>query len=132
MGEWVPLEVTEARLQWLVEKDLLPLKEVVGWRATVEDVLLFPQPNEVVSFIDFHERGFVIPISDFFHGFLYKYGIQLQHLPPNVVLQLARFIVVCEAFLGSSLTRIYFGRCSRSRPIRRMALMAACSSRWAG
>jgi hypothetical protein len=28
MGEWVPSEVTEARLLWLVKKGLLPLKEV--------------------------------------------------------------------------------------------------------
>jgi hypothetical protein len=42
----------------------------------------------------------MIPASDFFHGFLHEYGIQLQHLPPNVVLQLSGFVVVCEAFLG--------------------------------
>ena len=53
-----------------------------------------------MSFVDFHERGFVILASDFFHGFLCEYGVQLQHLPPNAVLQLAGFVVVHEAFLG--------------------------------
>jgi len=42
MGEWVPLEVMETRLQRLVEKILLPPKGVAGWRAAVGDVLLFP------------------------------------------------------------------------------------------
>jgi hypothetical protein len=42
MGEWVPSEVTEVRLLWLVEKGLLPSKEVARWRATARDVFLFP------------------------------------------------------------------------------------------
>jgi hypothetical protein len=53
-----------------------------------------------MSFVDFHEHGFVISASDFIRGFLREYGFQLQHLPPNVVFQLAGFMVVCEAFLG--------------------------------
>jgi hypothetical protein len=61
----------------LVEKALLPPKEVARWRATVGDVLPYPQPGEAVSFIDFHECGFAIPMLDFFHGFLRKYGIEL-------------------------------------------------------
>jgi hypothetical protein len=38
MGEWVPSEVMVARLQWLVEKGLLPPKEVARWRAVVGDI----------------------------------------------------------------------------------------------
>ena len=100
MVEWVPSEVTEAKLQRLVEKGLLLPKKVTRWRPAAGDVLSFPEPREVVSFTDFHERGFTISASDFFHGFLREYGVQLQHLPPNVVLQLVGFIVVYEAFLG--------------------------------
>lgn len=73
MGEWVPSEVMEVRLHWLVEKGLLPPKEVAGWMAAIGDVLPFQQPNEVVLFIDFHERGFMILMSDFFRGFLREY-----------------------------------------------------------
>jgi hypothetical protein len=54
----------------------------------------------VVSFTNFHEHEFMIPVLDLFHGFLREYGIKLQHLPPNAVLQLAGFVVVYEAFLG--------------------------------
>ena len=42
MGEWVPLEVMEVRLLWLVEKGLLPLMEVTEWRAAAGDVFSFP------------------------------------------------------------------------------------------
>lgn len=83
-----------------MEKGFLPPKEVAGWRVTASDVLLFPQPGEAVSFIDFHECGFVVLASDFFHGILREYGVQLQHLPPNTMLQLAGFVVICEAFQG--------------------------------
>jgi hypothetical protein len=69
-----------------------------------------PQPREVVSFTDFHKRGFVIPAFDFFRGFLREYGVQLQHLPPNAVSQLAGFVVVCEAFLGIEPNKDLFQR----------------------
>jgi hypothetical protein len=91
--------VIEVRLLWLVDRGLLP-KEAAGWRAATRNAFLFPQPDETVSFTDFHERGFVILALDFFHGFLHEYDVQLQHLPPNMVLQLSGIIVVCEAFLG--------------------------------
>jgi hypothetical protein len=77
MGEWVPSEVTEARLLQLVERGLLPPKEVTGSRAAARNAFLFPQPGETVSFTDFHERGFVILALDFFHGFLHEYDVQL-------------------------------------------------------
>jgi len=70
----------------LVEKGLLPSKEVARWRATIGDSLLFPQLGEAVSFIDFHEHGFMILALDFFRGFLHEYSVELQHLPPNMVL----------------------------------------------
>lgn len=53
----------------------------------------------MASFIDFHERGFGILASDFLRGFLHEYGVQLQDIPPNGLLQLAGFVVMCEAFL---------------------------------
>ena len=53
-----------------------------------------------MSFTDFHNPRFVVLAFDFLHGFLHKYGVQLQHLPPNVVSQLAGFVIMCESFLG--------------------------------
>ena len=50
---------------WLMEKGLLPPKEVAGWRATAGDAFLLPWLDEVVMFIDFHEHRFVILALDF-------------------------------------------------------------------
>ena len=69
--------VMEAKLQRLVEKGVLPPKEVAGWRAAAGDVLPFPLLNETVSFTDFHEHGFTILELDFLRGFHREYGVQL-------------------------------------------------------
>ena len=53
-----------------------------------------------MSFTNFHKRRFGIPASDFLRGFLCEHEVQLHHLPPNAVLQLASFVAMCEAFLG--------------------------------
>jgi hypothetical protein len=63
-----------------------------------------------VSFTDFHNRSFSIPTSDFLGSFLHEYGVQLQHLPPNVVSWLAGFIIVCEAFLWIAPNKDLFWR----------------------
>jgi hypothetical protein len=75
MGEWIPSSVTEAKLQHLMAKGLLPLKEVARWRAPVGEVVPYPQPGEAVSFFDFHKCGFIVLVSDFLHGFLHEYGV---------------------------------------------------------
>ena len=92
--------VSKVWLLQLVVDGLRPPKEVVGLRATASEVLPYPRPREMVSFTDLHERGFEIPASDFLWGFLQEHGVQMQNLPNNGVLQLAGFVVACEAFLG--------------------------------
>jgi len=39
-------------------------------------------------------------MSDFFRELLYYYGIRMNHLNPNSILQLSIFIHLCEDFLG--------------------------------
>ena len=87
MSEWVPSMVMEVRLLWLVEDGLLPPKQVTRWRTATGEVLPNPRPREMVSFTDFHERGFRILALDFLRGILQEHGIQMQHLPPNGVLE---------------------------------------------
>jgi hypothetical protein len=50
----------------------------------------------VVSFVAFHERGFSVPAGQFIYGVLFEYGLQLQHLNPNIIQQMAAFEVMCE------------------------------------
>jgi hypothetical protein len=53
-----------------------------------------------VSFVAFHERGFSIPAGRFIRRVLFAYGLQLQHLNPNSIQQVAAFETMCEGFLG--------------------------------
>jgi hypothetical protein len=41
-----------------------------------------------------------MPTSDFLHGLLHHYGIELQNLNPNLILQIAVFVALCEGYLG--------------------------------
>jgi hypothetical protein len=56
----------------------------------------------VVSFVAFHERGFSVPASQFIRGVLFEYGLQLQHLNPNNMQQMAVFEAMREGYLGIS------------------------------
>ena len=60
---------------WLVEDGLLPPKQVTRWRIAAGEVLPNPRPREMVSFTDFHGRGFRISTLDFLWGFLQEHGI---------------------------------------------------------
>jgi preprotein translocase subunit Sec61beta len=59
-----------------------------------------PPVGYVASFLHFHERGFETPASNFFRGLLHYYGIEMQNLNPNSVLQIAIFVALCEGYLS--------------------------------
>jgi hypothetical protein len=60
----------------------------------------------------FFQRGFGLPTCEFLRGLLHHYEIELVHLNPNSILQIAIFVHRCEAFLGVtpnfSLFKSYF------------------------
>jgi hypothetical protein len=63
--------------------------------------------------VAFHERGFSVPAGRFIYGVLFAYGLQLHHLNPNNIQQMAAFEAMCEGFLGISahwhLFQYFFG-----------------------
>jgi hypothetical protein len=59
-----------------------------------------PPFGYVVSFIRFHKRGFTVPASRFMRTLCYHYSVELHNFTPNVILQAATFVGVCEGFLG--------------------------------
>jgi hypothetical protein len=59
-----------------------------------------PQSGERVVFISHFERGFGLPVSDFFRDFLDTYDLQPHHLPANAVMILSAFATFCEGFAG--------------------------------
>jgi hypothetical protein len=48
----------------------------------------------------FHERGLGVPPSRFMRALLHYYKVELHHLAPNSISQVAIFTAVCEGYLG--------------------------------
>jgi hypothetical protein len=95
--------VSRDQLQRLVEAGQLPpLTAAVEWKVPGEESVPRPPRGCVVSFVAFHGRGFSVPTGRFIRGVLYKYGLQLQHLNPNNIQQMAAFEAMCEGYLGIS------------------------------
>jgi hypothetical protein len=63
-------------------------------------------------FTSFFQCGFGLLVCNLFRGLLDHYKIELVHLNPNSILQIAIFVDICEAFLRISpsfpLFRNYF------------------------
>ena len=89
----------ESVLKSFVAKGFLPPKEVVHWTVPGREEFPQPRPNEVVSFVTFHECGLGYPAHWFLCGLLNEWGLELQHLNLTGVLHIAGFVTVCEAFL---------------------------------
>jgi hypothetical protein len=51
-----------------------------------------------VVFIAHFERGFALPMSDFFRDFLDYFDLQPHHLPANAVMTLSAFAAFCEGY----------------------------------
>jgi hypothetical protein len=56
--------------------------------------------HESVVFIPFLIQGLGLPVPPFFHDLLNFYSLNLTHLDPNSMLQIAISVHLCEAFLG--------------------------------
>ena len=51
-------------------------------------------------FKSFYEKGFTLPAGAFFCGLLHFYELEVTHLKPNSIAQIAIFIHLCEGYLG--------------------------------
>jgi hypothetical protein len=94
--------MTEAKIQSFVDHGLLRQKAEVGWKAVVGEEFPTKDVKEQVVFASYFERGFNLPVGDFFHGLLYYYKLELVHLVPNSITVVSTFIHFCEAYLGIS------------------------------
>jgi hypothetical protein len=65
-----------------------------------------------VGLSSFSQHRFGLPTYEFLCGLLHHYEIELVHLNPNSILQIANFVHLCKAFLGVppnfSLLKSYF------------------------
>jgi hypothetical protein len=68
--------------------------------------------REFVLFVSYLSCGLALPISSFFLLLLEEFGLQLQHLTPHSILEVAIFVHLCEMFMGvgacTSLFRHFF------------------------
>ncbi|KAJ1265177.1 hypothetical protein BS78_08G059500 [Paspalum vaginatum] len=78
----------------------LPPKELGGWKSCKGEEAPTEDTHEAVVFASFFIRGLRLPIFSFVRGLLNFYSIDLTHLNPKSILQIAIFIHLCEAFLG--------------------------------
>jgi hypothetical protein len=99
---WVRSTMSEAKIQALVDHGLLRPKMEVEWRATAGEQFLSEDVKEQVVFASFFDRGFNLPVGDFFRGLLYYYQLELVHLVLSSITIVSTFIHFCEAYLGIS------------------------------
>jgi hypothetical protein len=103
MSNWTRSNVSREQLLRLVEAGQLPpFTTAVEWKVPGDESVSRPLKGFVVSFMAFHERGLSVPTERFICGVLFKYGLQLQHLNPNSIQQMAAFEAMCEGYLGIS------------------------------
>jgi hypothetical protein len=96
--------VTRLALNQLVTTGQLAVNED-GWPAEWivppgRDHAPNPPSGYVVSFVRFHERGFMAPASRFMRALCHHYGVELHNFAPNAISQAATFVGICEGFLG--------------------------------
>jgi hypothetical protein len=89
----------ESKIRKLIANHFLVDRTVLQWRPAADEDIPTPNTNEIVVFYSF-QRGFSLPAGDFFYGLIDHYQIELVHLNPNFILQIAIFIHHCEAFPG--------------------------------
>jgi hypothetical protein len=92
--------ISESDLLHLVEVGVLLPKELCSWRICRGATVPIEDTHESVVYVPFLIRGLALPISPFFCGLLDFYELNLTHLNPNSILQVAIFVHLCEAFLG--------------------------------
>jgi hypothetical protein len=98
---WVRSTMMEAKIQALVDCGLLRPKAEVEWKAAAREEFPTEDVKEQVIFVSF-ERGFNLPVGDFFCGLVYCYKLELVHLVPDSITVVSTFIHFCEAYLGIS------------------------------
>jgi hypothetical protein len=101
---WPRSTATRLALSELVTAGHLAVNEDGRPAAWIDPPATDREPNlphgYVVSFIRFHERGFVAPASRFLRGLCFHYGVELHNFAPNAISLAATFVGVCKGFLG--------------------------------
>ena len=97
---WQKCTLQESNIQDMVERSILPEKQISGWRCCYGEDFPSEDTNQAVVFKSFYEKGFMLPARAFFRRLLHFYGLEVTHLKPNSIAQIAIFIHLFEGYLG--------------------------------
>ncbi|KAK1667849.1 hypothetical protein QYE76_056008 [Lolium multiflorum] len=78
-GAWMGSNVSQYEIDWLYRSRRIP--EGVSCRLPGDEIEPVLEPGEHVVFLAHFERGFGLPVSEFFRKFLDFYELQPHHLP---------------------------------------------------
>jgi hypothetical protein len=92
--------VDEGELLMLVENHLPPSHVVHQWRLAKEEDIPTPNTKEIIVLTAFFHCGYGFLACEFLCGLLHHYQIELVHLNPNSILQIAIFVYLCETFFA--------------------------------
>jgi hypothetical protein len=99
--EWKKAKLKTEDFLALVNNGFLCEKDMDLWcTATGNPYPMEKNPDEILMFARFVERGLALPASDFFKGMLRYYGIEYLKLNPNGIFHTSIFVHFCEAFVG--------------------------------
>ena len=97
---WKSSKCIDSHLLNLVESHLLQSQNEIHCRRSEGESFPHEEKNESVVFLPYVLRSLGFPVSDFFRGHLFHWGVQVHHLTPNSILHISIFVRLYEAFLG--------------------------------
>jgi hypothetical protein len=98
-GSWEgSSDVTSADINWLYASRRIPPE--LACRLPGDEVEPAPEEGERVVFLAHSQRGFGLPVSDFFSQFMVRFSLQPHQIQPNAILHLSRLVSLAEGYLG--------------------------------
>ena len=85
LSSWQKCSLQESDIQDMVERGILPEKQISGWRCCYGEEFPSEDTNQMVVFKSFYEKSFALPAGAFFRGLLHFYGLEVTHLEPNSI-----------------------------------------------
>jgi hypothetical protein len=126
-GQWCPCTTTESELRNLeVEGFLQP----GSWWTVPGALIPTPEAGEWVLTKALVERGFSLPLSDFFTEILKAYNLQPHNISPNSILAITNHVTLCEGHLRVTpelpLFQYYFS--VKKETVTQTSSLASCGS----
>lgn len=129
-GRWEGSDINQDDLEWLLATRRITPQAIC--RRPGREPAPVPEAGERVVFLAHFERGFGLPVSDFFRSFLDFFGLQLHHLSANAFVSLSAFTSFCEGYLGLwpsvDIWSKYFHLRKQTIPGTKPKQMTACGS----